>query len=159
MKSLSRVTLASLTIALSACASVTVDGETEGGGDGDRQLPSSGGTISVITMGGAPGAGGGLIGGPSGGAPGNTGGGSPTGGSAATGGGSSGGGTSTGGAPSGCDCSVTWVSTQNIVPALTAGDCIGYMGTLYEYAPENATSTLQYADPACPPEMSCGDNC
>ena len=99
MKSISLLAIASLTIAASACASVTVDGETEGDGDGDRQLPSSGGANIVTPMGGAPGAGGGLIGGPSGGTTGNTGGGSSTGGSAATGGG-----TSTGGGSGTADC-------------------------------------------------------
>jgi hypothetical protein len=46
----------------------------------------------------------------------------------------------------------------NIAPALVPGDCIGYMGTLYKYEPDQQNQ-LQYADPACPPPTSGSANC
>lgn len=125
--------------------------------------PSGGAGSGGGNSGGMPGSGGAMGGSPS------SGGAAPSGG-AASGGGSSGGassgGASSGGAPGAgggnsnpsCSCSLTWVSAMNI-PALDTGDCIGYMGTLYRYEPENATSQMSYCDPNCPPNMSSGDNC
>lgn len=153
MKSLSRLAIASLTIAISACASVTVDGESEGDGDGDRQLPSSGGA-TVVTMGGATGTGGGLIGEPSGGTTGNTGGGSPAGGSAATGGGpSTGGGSSSGGGVATGDCDFSACMQCNTWSGDTSND--------WKIAPCNALaqcySTNLTACQASPDSEACGD--
>jgi|GEM_PF-5896831 len=57
-----------------------------------------------------------------------------------------------------CTCAQTWVVSTNITPPLTPGDCIGYMGTLYEYDPE-MPNQLQWADPACTPPTSGSQNC
>jgi hypothetical protein len=63
-----------------------------------------------------------------------------------------------GGVPTGCDCSRTWVVNQPISPPLTLGQCIGYMGGMYEYAPENMTNKLDYGHSNCPPgNWSAGD--
>ncbi|OQX67919.1 MAG: hypothetical protein B6A08_12670 [Sorangiineae bacterium NIC37A_2] len=147
-------------------------GGSASGGAESGGAPSSGGA--------APSGGSATGGGSSGGAP--TSGGAPSGGAlavggaapsggAGSGGGATGGAPAVGGAPAGgapgagggpsdpsCTCSLTWVSAMNI-PALDTGDCIGYMGTLYRYEPENPTSQMSYCDPNCPPNMSSGDNC
>lgn len=155
MNSRSSLALALLTVSFTACASVTVEGEEETGPG--TQLPSSGGATGEGSGGVVEGAGGGLIGEDTGGA--TAAGGSDTGGASTGGGAATGGATGSGGAAAGCDCTRTWTSATNITPELTAGDCMGYMGTLYEYTPDTPTATLQYADPACPPDASDGENC
>lgn len=132
-------------------------GQVSGGAPSSGGALGSGGSTSTggRSSGGASGSGGGASGGAS------------AGGAAGVGGTfASGGASSSGGAPGAgggttdptCTCDLGWVSATSI-PAQDTGDCMGYMGMLYRYEPENADSHMTYCDPNCPPPTSGSDNC